>query len=193
MPDIALILIVVVLFFATALKILREWERGVILRLGKFQAVRGPGITFVIPLLERMYRINTRVVTADVPPQDVITKDNVTLNVNAVVFFRVLNPKEAVVNVEDFYAATYQKVQTVLRNVLGQPELDELLAARDEIHTKLQSILDMAQRGKTCYADDNYVQDGTTWLSPLRPSPTTGSPTEIALPTITPCLLLLYG
>ncbi len=142
MPDIALILIVVVLFFATALKILREWERGVILRLGKFQAVRGPGIAFVIPLLERMYRVNTRVVTADVPPQDVITKDNVTLNVNAVVFFRVLNPKDAVVNVEDFYAATYQKVQTVLRNVLGQSELDELLATRDEIHMKLQSILD---------------------------------------------------
>lgn len=119
MSDIAFILIVVVLFFATALKILREWERGVILRLGKFQAVRGPGITFVIPLIERMYRVNTRVVTVDVPPQDVITKDNVTLNVNAVVFFRVLNPKEAVVNVEDFYAATYQKAQTVLRNCPG--------------------------------------------------------------------------
>jgi regulator of protease activity HflC (stomatin/prohibitin superfamily) len=104
--------------------------------------VRGPGITLVIPLIERMYRINTRVVTVDVPPQDVITKDNVTLNVNAVVFFRVLHPKEAVVNVEDFYAATFQKAQTVLRNVLGQSELDELLAARDEIHLKLQAILD---------------------------------------------------
>ena len=142
MWEIVFILIVVLLFLATAIKILREWERGVILRLGKFQAVRGPGITFVIPLLERMYRINTRVVTVDVPPQDIITKDNVTLNVNAVVFFRVLNPKEAVVNVEDFYAATYQKAQTVLRNVLGQSELDELLAARDEIHMRLQSILD---------------------------------------------------
>jgi regulator of protease activity HflC (stomatin/prohibitin superfamily) len=142
MPDIAFVLIVVLLFFATAIKILREWERGVILRLGKFQAVRGPGITLVIPLIERMYRINTRVVTVDVPPQDIITKDNVTLTVNAVVFFRVLNPKEAVVNVEEFYAATYQKAQTVLRNVLGQSELDELLAARDEIHLKLQSILD---------------------------------------------------
>ena len=142
MPGIAFVLIVVLLFFATAIKILREWERGVILRLGKFQAVRGPGIIFVIPLLERMYRINTRVVTVDVPPQDVITKDNVTLSVNAVVFFRVLNPKEAVVNVEDFYAATYQKAQTVLRNVLGQSELDELLSARDEIHMRLQAILD---------------------------------------------------
>ena len=142
MSGIAFVLIVVLLFFATAIKILREWERGVILRLGKFQAVRGPGITFVIPLIERMYRINTRVVTVDVPPQDVITKDNVTLNVNAVVFFRVLHPKAAVLNVEDFYAATYQKAQTVLRNVLGQSELDELLAARDTIHMKLQAILD---------------------------------------------------
>ena len=142
MPGIAFGLIVVLLFFATAIKILREWERGVILRLGTFHAVRGPGITFVIPLLERMYRINTRVVTIDVPPQDVITKDNVTLHVNAVVFFRVLNPKEAVVNVEDFSAATSQKAQTVLRNVLGQSELDDLLAARDEIHLKLQAMLD---------------------------------------------------
>ena len=142
MSAIAFIAIIILLFFSIALKILREWERGVILRLGKFQAVRGPGVTFVMPLIERLYRINTRVITVDVPPQDVITKDNVTLNVNAVVFFRVLNPKEAVVNVDDFYAATYQKVQTVLRNVLGQSELDELLAARDAIHIKLQSILD---------------------------------------------------
>lgn len=142
MWEIGFILIVVLLFLATSIKILREWERGVILRLGKFQAVRGPGITLVIPLLERIYRINTRIVTVDVPPQDVITKDNVTLNVNAVIFFRVLSPKEAVVDVEDFYAATYQKAQTVLRNILGQSELDELLAARDEIHMRLQSILD---------------------------------------------------
>jgi regulator of protease activity HflC (stomatin/prohibitin superfamily) len=142
MSSIAFVLVVVLLILINAVKILREWERGVILRLGKFQAVRGPGIIFVIPMIERMYRINTRVVTVDVPPQDIITKDNVTMNVNAVVFFRVLSPREAVVNVEDFYAATYQKAQTVLRNVLGQSELDELLAARDEIHLKLQSILD---------------------------------------------------
>lgn len=142
MLSLAFGLIVVLLFFATAIKILREWERGVILRLGTFHAVRGPGITFVIPLIERMYRINTRVVTVDVPPQDVITKDNVTLTVNAVVFLRVLHPKEAVVTVEDFSAATSQKAQTVLRNVLGQSELDDLLAARDEIHLKLQAMLD---------------------------------------------------
>jgi regulator of protease activity HflC (stomatin/prohibitin superfamily) len=139
---IAFVLVFLFLILSNAIKILREWERGVILRLGKFQAVRGPGITIVIPLIEKMYRINTRVVTVDVPPQDVITKDNVTLKVNAVVFFRILSPKEAVVNVEDFYAATYQKAQTVLRNVLGQFELDELLAERDTINHRLQSILD---------------------------------------------------
>ena len=136
------VLVVILLVIANAIKILREWERGVILRLGKYQAVRGPGIIVVWPVIERMYRINTRVVTVDVPPQDVITKDNVTMSVNAVVFFRVLSPKEAVVNVEDFYSATYQKAQTVLRNVLGQSELDELLTERDAINTRLQTILD---------------------------------------------------
>jgi regulator of protease activity HflC (stomatin/prohibitin superfamily) len=142
MPGVAFVLIVVLLILSSAIKILREWERGVILRLGKFQAVRGPGITIVIPMIERMYRINTRVITVDVPPQDIITKDNVTLKVNAVVFFRILSPKEAVVNVEDWYAATYQKGQTVLRNVLGQFELDDLLSSRDTINHRLQSILD---------------------------------------------------
>jgi regulator of protease activity HflC (stomatin/prohibitin superfamily) len=136
------ILVFLFLIVSNAIKILREWERGVILRLGKFQAVRGPGITFVIPIIEKLYRINTRLVTVDVPPQDVITKDNVTLKVNAVVFFRIFSPKEAVVNVEDFYSATYQKAQTVLRNVLGQFELDDLLAERDMINHRLQSILD---------------------------------------------------
>ena len=130
------------LFLFMLIKILREWERGVVLRLGKFQAVRGPGITFVIPGIEKMYRLNTRVVTVDVPPQDIITRDNVTLKVNAVVFFRILSPKEAIVNVEDYYGATYQKTQTVLRNVLGQFQLDDLLTERDTINHRLQSILD---------------------------------------------------
>jgi regulator of protease activity HflC (stomatin/prohibitin superfamily) len=142
MPGAAFVLIVLFLILSNAIKILREWERGVILRLGKFQAVRGPGITFVIPVIEKLYRINTRMVTVDVPPQDVITRDNVTLKVNAVVFFRILGPREAVVNVEDFYNATYQKAQTVLRNVLGQFELDDLLSERDTINHRLQSILD---------------------------------------------------
>lgn len=142
MSSIGAIIIAVLLILVNTVKVLREWERGVILRLGKFQAVRGPGIIFVIPLIEKIYRINTRLVTVDVPPQDIITKDNVTMSVNAVVFFRVLSPKEAVVNVEDFHSATHQKAQTVLRNVLGQSELDELLTGRDLINAKLQAILD---------------------------------------------------
>jgi regulator of protease activity HflC (stomatin/prohibitin superfamily) len=142
MPNIGFVIIAVLLILANAIKILREWERGVILRLGKFQAVRGPGIIFVIPLIEKLYRINTRLVTVDVPPQDIITKDNVTMSVNAVVFYRVLSPKEAVVNIEDYESATHQKAQTVLRNVLGQSELDELLTARDTINARLQEILD---------------------------------------------------
>ena len=142
LSQLGFVLIVVLLILVNAVRILREWERGVVLRLGKFQAVRGPGLIFIIPLIERMHKINTRVVTVDVPPQDIITKDNVTLKVNAVVFFRILSPREAVVNVEEFYSATYQKAQTVLRNVLGQFELDELLTERDVINYRLQSILD---------------------------------------------------
>jgi len=113
------VFIIIVLVVTNTIKLLREWERGVVLRLGKFQAVRGPGITFVIPGIERMYRVNTRVITVDVPPQDIITKDNITLKVHAVVFFHIFSPRETIINVEDWYAATYQKAQTVLRNVLG--------------------------------------------------------------------------
>ena len=136
------VLIVIALILFNTIKLLREWERGVILRLGKFQAVRGPGLILVIPGIERMHKVNTRVITVDVPPQDVITKDNVTLKVNAVVFFHIFSPKETIINVEDWYSATYQKAQTVLRNVLGQFELDGLLAERDIINHRLQSILD---------------------------------------------------
>ena len=142
MPQIGFILIVILFVLVNAIKILKEWERGVVLRLGKFQAVRGPGLVLIIPFIEKMHKINTRVVTVDVPPQDIITKDNVTLKVNAVVFFRILSPKEAVINVEEYFSATYQKAQTVLRNVLGQFELDDLLTERDSINHRLQSILD---------------------------------------------------
>jgi len=136
------VLIILVLVLTNAIKLLREWERGVVLRLGKFQAVRGPGLIFVIPGIERLYRVNTRVITVDVPPQDVITKDNVTLKVSAVVFFHIFSPRETIINVEDWYSATYQKSQTVLRNVLGQFELDDLLGERDTLNHRLQSILD---------------------------------------------------
>jgi len=145
MPNITpvlFVLVVIVLILFNAIKLLQEWERGVVLRLGKFQAVRGPGLTFMIPFIERMIRVNTLVITVDVPPQDVITKDNVTLKVNAVVFFHIFSPKETIINVDDWYSATYQKAQTVLRNVLGQFELDGLLAERDTINHRLQSILD---------------------------------------------------
>jgi regulator of protease activity HflC (stomatin/prohibitin superfamily) len=142
MPLMGFVILIVVLFLTSAIKILQEWERGVVLRLGKFQAVRGPGITFIIPFIETMRRISTRVITVDVPPQDIITRDNVTLKVNAVVFFRIFSPKEAVINVEEWYSATYQKAQTILRNVLGQFELDDLLSERDTINHRLQSILD---------------------------------------------------
>ncbi len=142
MPNVVFLFAIAVLIITSTIKVLREWERGVILRLGKFQSVRGPGIILVIPLIEKLYRINTRLVTVDIPPQDIITKDNVTMNVNAVVFFRILSPREAVINVENYYDATFQKTQTVLRNVLGQTELDELLTGRDSINAQLQSILD---------------------------------------------------
>ena len=142
MSEIAFVFTIVALILANTIKILREWERGVILRFGAFQAVRGPGLIVVIPLVERMFLMNTRVRTVDVPPQNTITKDNVTLTVNAVVFFHVFSPKEAAVNVEDFYAATSQKAQTVLRTVIGQFEIDVILSERDIIHHRLQSILD---------------------------------------------------
>ena len=151
---------IIVLVVANTIKLLREWERGVVLRLGKFQAVRGPGITFVIPGIERMYRVNTRVITVDVPPQDIITKDNITLKVHAVVFFHIFSPKETIINVEDWYSATYQKAQTVLRNVLGQFELDDLLA---QIRRRLGAVglvvgeLLFAQRRPYAFKDGRYV------------------------------------
>jgi regulator of protease activity HflC (stomatin/prohibitin superfamily) len=125
-----------------SLKILREWERGVVLRLGTFRAVRGPGIVLLLPVIDRMTRITTQVITLDIPPQDIITKDNITLKVHAIVFFHVASPKEAVIAVEDFEDATYEKAQTVLRSVLGQFELDDLLTQIDRIDHRLQSMLD---------------------------------------------------
>ena len=123
-------------------KVLDEWERGVVLRFGRFQGVRGPGIIILIPLVERIVRIDTRTITMDVPPQDVITRDNVTLKVNAVIYFRVVNPEAAVTRVEDFYFATSQLAQTNLRSILGQFTLDDLLSSRDKINQTLQTHLD---------------------------------------------------
>ncbi len=135
------ILILVGLLFST-FKILNEYERGVIFRLGKYAGTRGPGLIILIPLLEKMAKIDLRLVTMDVPPQDIITKDNVTLKLDGVVYFKVHSPEKAIIHVENYYQATSQISQTTLRSVVGQYELDEILAHRDLINAKLQGILD---------------------------------------------------
>jgi regulator of protease activity HflC (stomatin/prohibitin superfamily) len=136
-----LIAILVFILFS-AVKILMEYERGVIFRLGRYSRTGGPGLTLLIPFIEQLRRVDLRLVTMDVPPQDVITRDNVSIKVNAVLYFRVLKPEDAVINVEDYLYATSQLAQTTLRSVLGQAELDELLSARDKINDELQTILD---------------------------------------------------
>ena len=137
-----LIIIVAVILFAS-IKILNEYERGVTLTLGRFTGVKGPGLIFLIPGIQQMFRMITRVVVLDVPPQDVITRDNISVKVNAVIYFRVVNPQAAVLNVENYMYATSQLAQTTLRSVLGQQELDDLLAQRDKINKNLQEILDL--------------------------------------------------
>jgi len=134
--------IIVVFILANAVKVLQEYERGVIFRLGRFVGVRGPGLVLLIPIIERMVRISLRVITFDVPPQDVITKDNVSVKVNAVVYFRVMEPQKSVIEVQDYMYATSQVAQTTLRSVLGETELDELLASREKLNRKLQQIID---------------------------------------------------
>ncbi len=141
-PGTFLILILFVL--ANSLRILREYERGVIFRLGRFVGVRGPGLIFLIPFIERMEKVSLRTVAMDVAPQDVITKDNVSVRVNAVLYFRVVEPEKSIIEVENFLFATSQLAQTTLRSVLGQAELDELLAKRDKLNAQVQTILDEA-------------------------------------------------
>jgi len=136
------LIIFLIILAASAIKILREYERGVIFRLGRLIGAKGPGIFFIIPGVDRMLRISLRTVTMDVPPQDVITRDNVSIKVNAVVYFRVIDPNKAVVEVENYLYATSQLAQTTLRSVVGQAELDELLSQREKINMTLQDILD---------------------------------------------------
>jgi regulator of protease activity HflC (stomatin/prohibitin superfamily) len=131
-----------VIIIANAIRILREYERGVIFRLGRLIAVKGPGIILLIPLVDKMVKVSLRTVVMDVPPQDVITKDNVSIKVNAVVYFRVVQADKAIVEVENFLFATSQLSQTTLRSILGQAALDELLAERDKINSSLQKIID---------------------------------------------------
>ncbi len=142
-----LTLIALSLFFAvyiltSAVKILKEYERGVVFRLGRVIPIRGPGLVLIWPIIDKLVRVSLRTITMDVPPQDVITRDNITVKVNAVIYFRVIDPIKAITEVEDFYYATSQMSQTTLRSVLGQGQLDDLLAKRDELNAELQKVID---------------------------------------------------
>jgi len=137
-----LALIAFVLF--SSFRVLREYERGVVFLLGRFWKVKGPGLIIVIPIIQQMVKVDLRTVVMDVPPQDVISRDNVSVKVNAVVYFRVVDPQRVIIQVEDYYAATSQLAQTTLRSVLGKHELDEMLAERDKLNTDIQKILDQS-------------------------------------------------
>jgi regulator of protease activity HflC (stomatin/prohibitin superfamily) len=142
-PVYLFVIVVIVFFLASAIKVLNEYERGVIFRLGRvLGAPKGPGLIILIPIVDRMQKVSLRTVVLDVPPQDMITKDNVSIKVNAVVYFRVVDPMKAVIDVENFLYATSQLSQTTLRSVLGQAELDDLLSHREKINERLQEILD---------------------------------------------------
>lgn len=133
---------IIALFILSGIKILNEYERGVVFRLGRIVDLKGPGFKWIIPMVDKMTKISLRLITMDVPPQDVITRDNVSVKVNAVVYFRVVEPIKAVIQVENYLYATSQLAQTTLRSVLGQVELDELLAEREKLNLKLQDVLD---------------------------------------------------
>jgi regulator of protease activity HflC (stomatin/prohibitin superfamily) len=136
------VLILVIYFLSSAIKILKEYERGVVFRLGRIIPVKGPGLVIIWPVIDKLVRVSLRTVTMDVPSQDVITKDNVTVKVNAVIYFRPLDPVKAITEVEDFYFATSQIAQTTLRSILGQSQLDDLLSKREELNTDLQKVID---------------------------------------------------
>ncbi|MBD3161887.1 MAG: slipin family protein [Candidatus Eisenbacteria bacterium] len=138
----SLLVLVLVIILASAIRVLREYERAVVFRLGRAIKDKGPGLIFLIPFVDKMVKVSLRVVVMDVPPQDVITRDNVSVKVNAVVYFRVVDPNRAILEVENFLLGTSQLAQTTLRSVLGQAELDELLAERDKINVQLAEIID---------------------------------------------------
>jgi regulator of protease activity HflC (stomatin/prohibitin superfamily) len=137
------LLLLVLLILASAVKVLREYERAVVFRLGRLQAVKGPGLILLIPIVDKMVRVSMRTETLDVPPQDVITRDNVSVKVNAVVFFRVIDAPKAVVEVANYLYATSQIAQTTLRSICGQADLDEILSEREKLNQELQKIIDM--------------------------------------------------
>ncbi len=138
------VLVVIVVLVFSSFRILREYERGVVFMLGRFWKVKGPGMIIIWPGIQTMVKVDLRIVVMDVPPQDVISRDNVSVKVNAVVFFRVIDPQRAIIQVEDYYSATNQLAQTTLRSVLGKHELDEMLAERDKLNADIQKILDSA-------------------------------------------------
>ncbi|MBN8852832.1 MAG: hypothetical protein BGO55_03655 [Sphingobacteriales bacterium 50-39] len=142
-PVISIVIIVFALIvLANAIRILREYERGVVFRLGRLMNVRGPGLVILIPIIDKMVKVSLRTLVLDVPPQDVITQDNVSIKVNAVVYFRVIQPQKSIVEVENYLTATSQLSQTTLRSVLGQSDLDDLLSQREKINQRLQQIID---------------------------------------------------
>ena len=136
------IIMLLIIFLAAAIRILREYERGVIFTLGRFTGVKGPGLIILIPFVQRMERVDLRIIVLDVPTQDVISHDNVSVHVNAVVYFRVVDPEKAIIQVENFYTATSELAQTTLRSVLGGHELDEMLSEREQLNSDIQEILD---------------------------------------------------
>ena len=143
---VAVVVIIALLLFS-AIRIFREYERGVVFMLGRFWKVKGPGLVVIIPGLQQAVKVDLRTVVMDVPPQDVISRDNVSVKVNAVIYFRVVDPQRAIIQVEDFYSATSQLAQTTLRSVLGKHELDEMLAERDKLNADIQKILDASTDG----------------------------------------------
>jgi regulator of protease activity HflC (stomatin/prohibitin superfamily) len=138
----AVIALVVIIFLFSFIHVLREYERAVVFTLGRFWKVKGPGLILIVPLIQQMVRVQLRTIVMDIPPQDVISRDNVSVRVNAVVYFRVIDPQKAVIQIEDYFAAVNQLAQTTLRSVLGQHELDEMLAERTKLNTDIQKILD---------------------------------------------------
>ena len=141
-PSLGIALFILLILIANALRVLREYERAVVFRLGRYVGTRGPGLILLIPLIERMQKVSLRTVAMDVPPQDVITRDNVSVTVNAVLYFRVVDPERSVLEIEDFLFATGQIAQTTLRSTVGQAELDELLSERDKINAHMQTVID---------------------------------------------------
>ncbi|WP_461483409.1 slipin family protein [Porticoccus sp.] len=137
------ILLFILMLLAAMFRVLREYERGVVFMLGRFYKVKGPGLIIIVPIIQQMVRVDLRTIVMDVPTQDVISRDNVSVKVNAVVYFRVLDPEKAIIQVENFYEATSQLSQTTLRSVLGQHELDTMLAARDKLNADIQEVLDL--------------------------------------------------